>query len=474
MLTATENTPKPVIKKCTNHIRGCRTVLEEDYTRTKCEDCLRKDRERDKKRREDSKAKQQEGGETGRKCTTCFQEYPLDQFQGLKTTELTKTCQKCRDGNKKQDARRDKEHRNELARICSKKPEQIARKKEWVENNYDKCVEAWQKHRQTRIEEDTELYLQKNAENAKRWRENNPEKYKETVEKVKNSVNHQFTTYKRTAFYKNLDFGLNLEQFENIVTKPCYYCGEFTKGCCINGIDRKESSGCYDIDNTDPCCNICNMMKNTLNQYTFIRRIEHILTVQRIIDGKLFPEVFTNYRGGPINTLFSRYRNSAKKRSVDFDVDSAFLKKLVSEDCYLCGKGTTQDHQNGIDRFDNDIGYLPQNCKSCCFNCNLMKKNYTFDELIRKMLLIYNLHKDDTFEDIYISKGIELSNKLTPAEMTEYKGLQKEQRIIQLKEKYTPEEIKKNAVRLAESRKSKQISTIDNSPLEDDFAYFIH
>ena len=36
----------------------------------------------------------------------------------------------------------------------------------------------------------------------------------------------------------------------------------------------------------------------------------------------------------------------------------------------------------------------------------------------------------------------------------------------------TPEEIKKNANRIAESRKSKQSSTIDNSYLEDEFAFF--
>ena len=122
-----------VIKKCTNHIRGCRNILAEEYSKKKCKDCLRKEREADKRRRDQAKAKQQEvttdAGEMNRVCTTCCQEYPIDHFKGLRPNTTTKTCQTCREQNKKQDAKRDKEHRNELARECSKKPEQIARKK---------------------------------------------------------------------------------------------------------------------------------------------------------------------------------------------------------------------------------------------------------------------------------------------------------------------------------------------------------
>ena len=454
----------PVVldKKCANHIRGCRKILEADYTRTKCEDCLRKDRERDKKRREEAKVKQQKSteGETSRKCTTCCQEYPLEQFRGLRENTLTKTCQKCRESNKINDARRDKEHRNELARICSKKPEQIARKKEWVENNYDKCVEAWQKHRQTRIENDTEEYLQKNAENAKRWRENNPEKTKETVEKVKNSVDHQYTTYKRSAFYKNLEFGLNIEQFENIVTQPCYYCGEFTKGCCINGIDRKESSGPYNICNTVTCCKMCNMMKNTLNEYTFLKQIEHILTFQNLIpDGKLYSEIFSNYRGCSLND----YKIRASEKKLDFELDVDDYTWLVMENCYICGKPSSKTHINGIDRYDNKHGYVKNNCKSCCANCNYIKRDNNYDEFIQKLLQIHQNHKDDLFDNTQSNRCLEQSNKLSKEEMKQHSQQTRESRIIQLKEKYTPEEIKKNAVRLAESRKSKQISTVDNN-----------
>lgn len=455
------------IKKCTNHIRGCRNILAEDYTKKRCEDCLRKEREKDKQKRDEAKAKQQGenmDGKTERVCTTCCKEYPIEDFVGIRPNTTTKTCKTCREQNNKQSSKRDKEHRNELARICSKKPEQIARKKAWNENNYEKCAEIWQRYRQKQIENDTEEYLRKNAEHAKKWRESNPEKYLEQLEKAKTDIGRSYTTYKRCAIIRNIPFELSFEEFENIIKTPCYYCGEFTKNYPISGIDRTDSKGPYNLNNVRSCCTMCNMMKNTLNQYTFLRRIEHILTFQQTVQGRLFPEVFNNIQNGIKKSVFGEYKTSAKKRNIEFAIELEFFRKTVSYDCYLCGKNNTQDHQNGIDRFDNNIGYLPENCRPCCFNCNLMKKDYDYDEFIRKMLLIYNLHKDDDFENTVIVGGVAPSNKLTKEELDEYRSQQKEKRIDQLKERYTDEQIKQNAALIAERRT--QIKTQTN-PVAD-------
>ena len=122
--TELTNTVIIPIKKCTNYIRGCRIILAEDYSKKKCEDCLRKEREADKRRRDEAKKKQQETvieGEINRICTTCCHEYPIEHFQGLHTNTTTKTCQTCRQNNKKQYTKRDKEHRNKLSRECSSK-----------------------------------------------------------------------------------------------------------------------------------------------------------------------------------------------------------------------------------------------------------------------------------------------------------------------------------------------------------------
>lgn len=183
-----------LLKKCTNHIRGCRVILADDYHFKKCTECLRKERERDHKQRH-AVPEQVATQENHKICTTCCQEYPLEHFQGMKSE--TKTCKACRDSNKKQDAKRDKDHRNALDRICSKKPERIAVKKQWEENNYEKVVEKWQRSRQKRIEENHEEYLKRNAENQKQWRENNPEKVAETQLNSRNTASIQYVTYQR-------------------------------------------------------------------------------------------------------------------------------------------------------------------------------------------------------------------------------------------------------------------------------------
>ena len=450
-------------KQCTNHIRGCRVVLDEDYSKKKCQDCLRKERESDKRRRDEAKAKQQVPveDEINRVCTTCCQEYPMEHFQGQRANTTTKTCQTCRENNKKQDSKRDREHRNELARECSKKPEQIARKKEWVENNYDKVAETWQRHRQKQINGDVEQYLRKNADQAKKWREANPDKCAENAEMIKNSIHHQFTTYTRSSVVRGVSFELSKEQFAEIVQKPCYFCGECTTECSINGVDRRDSNKPYTPENTLPCCKMCNMMKNTLNEYTFLKRIEHILTFQWLVSGKLHPEVFCDYGGGTsFTSYFTSYRQGAKRRQIDFDITIEYFKQiLLDDDCYICNKPNSSSHRNGIDRFDNDIGYTIENCRVCCFNCNLMKKDYSFDELMRKLTLVYHLHKNDAFENTVINKGMELSNKMSKPELEQYHLDRKEQRIVHLQDRYTNENIQQNAQTIADKRTHRQAQT---------------
>ena len=46
---------------------------------------------------------------------------------------------------KRNDQNRDKERRNELARVCAKKPENIARKKTWENANPEKIEQKYKK-----------------------------------------------------------------------------------------------------------------------------------------------------------------------------------------------------------------------------------------------------------------------------------------------------------------------------------------
>lgn len=446
---------EPEIRKCPNHIRGCRNILAPDYNRKRCAECLEKEREREKKRREAAK-NQQASDDKHKICTTCCQEYPIEDFYGIRFEgEITKTCKACRDNNKQQDERRDREHRNALDRIASKKPERIATKKAWEENNAEKRAEYWQKTRQRYIETDVDGYLRRNAENQKQWRENNPEKAKKMSEDRKNSLNIAFTNYQKRAFEFNLEFNLTVEQFEKLCTSPCYYCGQFSENKEINGIDRTDSSKNYDLDNCVSCCSFCNYLKNTLSVSTFLKRIAHILSNMALIsEDKCFPTCFNNYKG----SSFKHYSDRANKKELAFELNKTQFEQLCSGNCYICGKPCTENHRNGIDRFNNNLGYNLENTRSCCADCNFMKKHYEYNTFIQKLLKIYEVHKSNPIleEEAETTKALAKTNKKPEEEMKVHKSQQKETRMDKLKLKYSDENIKQNAVKLAKARRKQK------------------
>ena len=363
----------------------------------------------------------------------------------------TVTCLGCRITNKRADDKRNKEHVNELARVNAAKPERIAVKKEWKENNYDKVATYWVESRAKSIEENTEEYLKKNAENAKNWRLANPEKVNEVnIQKIEN-INYHYKNYLRSANLKNLEFTLTEDDFIGAATLPCYYCGKIQeKG--FNGIDRLDSTIGYNEDNCRSCCEMCNMMKGTTGHNIFIQRVQHILSYFNIVEGCLFPDAFAN-----ISTVnYSDYERRATKKDFDFTIDKEYFITETNKPCYLCGKKSDDLHKNGLDRFDNDKGYTQENVKSCCGNCNYLKRTYVYKDFIDKCLLIYENNKDKDVQDItneernHTVKG----NKKSKEEIQEGAKLRKEKQREDLKSRYSDEEYKKMKVKeIVENRK---------------------
>jgi len=388
-------------KTCYNIIRGCRSQLDVNCKFSKCEECLEKDRKKDKDRRKKSVSENNEvvHDRTTKFCTTCIKEFPICQFVGEKSGE-TKTCLDCRTNNKIQDAKRDKERRNELARKNNDKPERKEVKKEWAENNYEKVALKTMNYRHRKMEENQEGYLANNAEQAKKWRENHPEKMLESNENKKNSKELQYNVYGRNANLKNLEFTISFEDYSNVVTKECHYCGVIQeKG--FNGMDRKDQSVGYIIDNCVSCCKMCNYMKGSTCEEVFIKRVEHILTFQGKIQGNLYPECFANHKSG----RYSDYRRRALKKQLDFVITPDDYNSIIKKDCYLCGKKNEDSHKNGIDRIDNNVGYISSNVKPCCCECNYIKKDYETSDLFEKFNLIYENHKNDYIEET-IENGV--------------------------------------------------------------------
>jgi len=92
-------------------------------------------------------------------------------------------------------------------------------------------------------------------------------------------------------------------------------------------------------------------------------------------------------KGQPaFNRAFDGMKRSAKKRNHEWKLTKEQVIELVDKDCFYCGappsniakppgnsKGTYA--YNGIDRVDNNKGYLITNVVTSCFFCNRAKQD---------------------------------------------------------------------------------------------------
>jgi hypothetical protein len=117
----------------------------------------------------------------------------------------------------------------------------------------------------------------------------------------------------------------------------------------------------------------------------FFQRIEHILTHLGKIDGKLYPEAFPNVLSGDYDT----FERNAIDRNLEFHLSRSEFAEIIKNKCYLCGKEPRVNHRNGIDRFDNSLGYTMDNARPCCSICNIMKNRFSYADMTGKFEKIY-------------------------------------------------------------------------------------
>ena len=468
-------------KLCKQYVRGCRAQLDADYSKSACEECLVKEREKDRARR--GYAQTTVPVQNKQVCTTCCKTLDEDQFIGH-TGGKTKTCSVCREANRVQDTKRDKEHRNELSRIAEQKPERKAVKQEWNENNYEKVVLKGLNYRQRQIEADIDQYLNKNAENAKQWRDRNPEKVATNNLNKINSVHLQYGVYTRCARDKNLEFNLTLNDFTVLTEQPCHYCGSIQERG-FNGVDRVNSEVGYVTDNCVSCCQMCNYMKGSLSVDAFLGRVEHILTYNGQIHGRLFPEMFPDYT----SASYVDYNKRASKKNLDFVLSRDEFETLKLHPCYLCGKPSNSQHLNGVDRLDNTKGYSIENVKSCCFGCNHIKRNYVLEDVFKKFMDIYSfnialkseMQSDNVVRQTLIEVVEQVEQRIATeintmqsvidgelAKRREYERTKKARQRLQMKEKHGNDEYKKmRALEMANYRKAQNVNNSEITLLTD-------
>lgn len=74
------------------------------------------------------------------------------------------------------------------------------------------------------------------------------------------------------------------------------------------------------------------------------------------------------------------YNRSAKRRNIEFNLIFEEFMTFWQKPCHYCGYDIKTI---GLDRKDNDRGYILSNVVSCCYGCNSVKSNlFTYEEMI--------------------------------------------------------------------------------------------
>ncbi len=106
------------------------------------------------------------------------------------------------------------------------------------------------------------------------------------------------------------------------------------------------------------------------------------------------------------NLLYYSYKKGAEKRGLPFELDMEQFKSFIDKNCFYCNSEPSNVYQiknsktgeiragipivyNGIDRLDNNKGYIMDNCITSCSTCNNMKHAHNYEFFINHVKKIY-------------------------------------------------------------------------------------
>lgn len=102
-----------------------------------------------------------------------------------------------------------------------------------------------------------------------------------------------------------------------------------------------------------------------------------------------------DYQKENLNSLNFRFRSckkSAKDRNISFQLSIMDFDNITKQVCFYCGRFSQNKNNSGIDRINNEIGYVLANCLPCCWICNTMKLDHDQAEFFESVKLIYERH----------------------------------------------------------------------------------
>lgn len=118
---------------------------------------------------------------------------------------------------------------------------------------------------------------------------------------------------------------------------------------------------------------------------------------------KRFGQREANLEGG-FSALYRSYKKGAEIRNYSFLLTKEEFKKLTSSNCFYCGQEPIRISKhytsnkpasygnytyNGVDRWDNSLGYTLENSLPCCKDCNIAKGSKEGEEFLDWVIRLY-------------------------------------------------------------------------------------
>ena len=105
------------------------------------------------------------------------------------------------------------------------------------------------------------------------------------------------------------------------------------------------------------------------------------------------------------HAVWNDYVQQSRRRGWVWELTKEEAKSLFVQPCYYCGdvpaavktipNGRGSFTFNGIDRFDNALGYVYSNCVACCKTCNYMKRTMSVKDFLVHIRKIAAHQKED-------------------------------------------------------------------------------
>jgi hypothetical protein len=175
----------------------------------------------------------------------------------------------------------------------------------------------------------------------------NKQRKKIDEKRIRNPILVKIYDSKASARNRNLEYKINDDYAKELFEGNCYYCNVIDK-YKLNGIDRIDSNKGYIENNCVSCCFQCNSMKSNKPIENFYKICEHIVTYNKLYNGKLYPILFNKSS----TSNYTRYKLTAEIRGINFYLNENETNKLFTKKCYYCGN--FEEGCNGIDRLNSN------------------------------------------------------------------------------------------------------------------------